>query len=537
MQWTGWPTASIVTIASAAAALLVVLHLLRVRPRRQTVRTLLFWNEALGEPVANRLFGRFHHWRTFLLLLCIAGLLSVALARPTWSTPQARTVVVIDAGLSMKAKSSRTGSRFDEARRRADEVIATARGQVAVIAAESAPRLVSNFDDPRAVQRSNVASLVASTGSPASRDALRLAQNLIEPGQPGRIVWCTDQATLPDGVGARGDISIDRQDLAAADADRAILWAGLEPAPDGWRVRVRVGRYGTVGAADIVMRVNDRVVAKQPLEIDGRDETDLILPIGPINADAVDVKLEGATGLPDNDSVRLTTQPAPAIVVRWTGDIPQPLRSAVDAAVMAGRDSNARATTQASDPATSPHELNLTDRAEVTAASIVVVRSEAIADSMPQPVKAVGDSTLTAGLDFEDGVAAAGAGLARSDALEPLLSSGDAILAARSRTGPRCVYLSDALLKPECTAWRRAAFPIFIARAVQYVTDTTPASQSTVVGDRATGERIAAAGRSTSSPVSSADSRSWPQPYVLCLLAALALMLMEAWLSAKGKVV
>ena len=110
-----------ITLAQAAGliavcgGILVVLHLLRVRPRPIAVVTTLFWSQAAQQSRARTLLERFRHLATFLLALLVCALIVLAWTRPRWSSDaaaQLHRVIVVDAGLSMGAVDAAGQSPF-----------------------------------------------------------------------------------------------------------------------------------------------------------------------------------------------------------------------------------------------------------------------------------------------------------------------------------------------------------------------------------------------------------------------------------------
>lgn len=97
--------------ALGLAAALFLLQRLRVRYRRHTVITTLFWNEALEEARARVLVRRFRHLPAYLLILLIATLMWLGFANPRFDAAEKTQHVVLLDGSAAMAE----GSRFTDA--------------------------------------------------------------------------------------------------------------------------------------------------------------------------------------------------------------------------------------------------------------------------------------------------------------------------------------------------------------------------------------------------------------------------------------
>jgi len=131
--------------------LLVLLHLRRRLQREVEVSSLLLWEAVRDEPRR----GRFRPNVLFALQVVLLGALGIAVARPYWSEQAApvgggRTVLVFDVSASMQTIEGGE-RRFDQARRKAGELIAGLGGDVEVmmIAVAAHPRVVVAFTRDR----------------------------------------------------------------------------------------------------------------------------------------------------------------------------------------------------------------------------------------------------------------------------------------------------------------------------------------------------------------------------------------------------
>ena len=201
-------------LALAFAALLpliVVLYLLKLRRQPAQVSTLMFWQRVTGDNRRRALFQRLRQLLSLLLHLFIFALLLFALARPELRAFRASeaglsTVVILDARARMQARTTATGTRFDEARQVAASYLrrASARQPVALLITDAAPRVAAGLGDD---EKSLLAALDSARSTDAGgrlEDAVTLAGELLA-DRPGahRIVLVTDHAPAPvPGVSA-----------------------------------------------------------------------------------------------------------------------------------------------------------------------------------------------------------------------------------------------------------------------------------------------------------------------------------------------
>ena len=125
MMLTGLPLGTLLAIFGGAAALTVVLYILRLRRRPVAVPFAPLWHSVLGDRDASRLFSRLRRWISLLLQLVLLALLAFALGdpRPTGSLGNGRNVVLlIDASASMQATDEKP-TRLEAAKAKARELV------------------------------------------------------------------------------------------------------------------------------------------------------------------------------------------------------------------------------------------------------------------------------------------------------------------------------------------------------------------------------------------------------------------------------
>lgn len=165
--------------ALLALPLVVVLHFLRTRRRPQLVSALFLWRKAREAADDRRRISP--TWLLLLQLLFVA-LAALALARP-FVTLEGRPdrVLVIDASASMTARAG-AGSRLDQARSVAEELVAGG-GRVALVRAGLEAGVSEPFTAERSVIRRALRDLEAGDRDADLGRALELARALSPEGE------------------------------------------------------------------------------------------------------------------------------------------------------------------------------------------------------------------------------------------------------------------------------------------------------------------------------------------------------------------
>ncbi len=227
-------------IWAAIAIPIILLYVLRSRLRKQTVSTLLFWDELFDQKRYRSWWQRLRHLLSLLLQLAFLSLLVVALLDPLWSG-QRRTVrqigLVVDNSASMSANDEGsdpgvTGpTRFDRAIDAAHDVVRELRDgdEIALVTAGGTVRVVVGMTD----------------FGPAIRDALEL----IEPTDgPTRVPEAIEAARRMTGSLERRNVIVisdggfdDFESLIASDDDVRFIHVG-EPRDNVAITRMSVRR-------------------------------------------------------------------------------------------------------------------------------------------------------------------------------------------------------------------------------------------------------------------------------------------------------
>jgi len=187
----------------------VVFYLVRVRPERREVSSLLWWQMALNESPSRRFLGKIRHWLSLLCQLLILALIILALVRPVvgGKLPAGPVLLVLDNRAAMQAVVE-DSTPADQIRSEAGRLLASwpPGVPVALWSLDSQLRLLSGFSsDTYQARRALEAWSVTDTTSDAAEEMERLV-------------------VLAEGLGSEAD----RWFLGRPD--------GTRPLPSAWRV-------------------------------------------------------------------------------------------------------------------------------------------------------------------------------------------------------------------------------------------------------------------------------------------------------------
>lgn len=182
-----------------AIPVILMLYLLRPRPRRVLLSTTTLWQEALRERERGLGLRRLLRDVSLLLLLATALALGLALAGPQWLThtsERADTVLVLDVSASMKTRSGIGITRFDQALAEAAGIVdgLPREGRMLVMTSGRKARLRSGFETDRGTLRRVLSQLRPTDEAGRPREALALALSLLQGREHGRIYFLTDGA-------------------------------------------------------------------------------------------------------------------------------------------------------------------------------------------------------------------------------------------------------------------------------------------------------------------------------------------------------
>ncbi len=193
-------------LALAFAALsipIILLYMLKLRRRDVLVSSTLLWRRLLRDREANAPWQRLRRNVLLLLQLLILALLTLALARPFFSTPaivSGNVVILLDGSASMQA-SDVAPTRFDVARRAAREIVAGlgAGDAATIIVAGPQPEVLASATGDRALLRRALDGAAPSDGPADWEAAFALSAAGLAGAADTQVVIISDGA-LPEAL-------------------------------------------------------------------------------------------------------------------------------------------------------------------------------------------------------------------------------------------------------------------------------------------------------------------------------------------------
>jgi hypothetical protein len=257
---------------SALALIIVALYLQRPRRRLLEVSTLLFWRRVLEREPHRRFLGRLRNPLSLLLQLLILVLLLLALARPQEASPRGRqsTVIVLDARARMQAPGV-----FRDAVLAAQDIVSrlAPNHEVAILALEGPPKIVSSFSNDGKELRRKLALLVPSDAGGNMEETLLLARRLLD-AKPGdkRLVIISDRKTPAAGDAEQIAVGMGRENTGIlAFAQRA-----LPISPQSAEIFVKLGNFSSSARnAEIEFSLDGKPFDLQRLQIGPGDKGNL----------------------------------------------------------------------------------------------------------------------------------------------------------------------------------------------------------------------------------------------------------------------
>ena len=182
---------------------LVLLHLLKPKPKQVEVTNLFLWQEVFKERSSNLTVDRLRKNLPLLLQILIVILAALALAKPAWLYfihQKGNIILVVDTSASMETRSA-AGTRSEIARAKALELIGNRdyRQNILIIEAANKPILKTGFISDSQQAGRIIKSLKPSDAPGDLLQALYLALSLADPARDDTVYMISD--------GADGDIS------------------------------------------------------------------------------------------------------------------------------------------------------------------------------------------------------------------------------------------------------------------------------------------------------------------------------------------
>ncbi len=246
----------------AALPVIVLLYMLRARRVDQEVSSVLLWQRAQSDLVAQRPVRRLERNILLLLQLLAVALAALALAKPQWPLAGGGRplVLVLDASASMQATDV-APSRFAAAVAAAQDAARRAAGPVMLIEAGPRPRIVRSFASAETAATALTA--MRPTDGPARLEqaiALALGQRSDGGGAPAVMVFTDRAGPAFPGVSYHA--------VGASGANVAIVTLHADPGVGGTHVLIRIRRFGGAdGMVPIALHLAGRPVLQRSVFI------------------------------------------------------------------------------------------------------------------------------------------------------------------------------------------------------------------------------------------------------------------------------
>lgn len=174
-------------VALATLPVILGLYILRLKRKKVTVSTNLFWRQVLEDVEANTPFQRLRYSHLLLVQLLIALLMVLALMNPAITYSSTRgldTVLVVDTTASMGA-TELGSTRLANARKQIDQLIAekAKNDRIGIIAAGRSPQILASVTADTALLKAAVEQLVPEPNGGQLTQSADLALQLIAEAQ------------------------------------------------------------------------------------------------------------------------------------------------------------------------------------------------------------------------------------------------------------------------------------------------------------------------------------------------------------------
>jgi hypothetical protein len=220
---------------AAIALPIVALYILKVRLRRVSVSTNLFWKQIYEEKPPRSTWQYFRHLLSLLMQLLLLLLIVLAIADPyfSWQVRQARRLVlVIDNSASMRATDV-APSRLEAAKSAAQRIVdgLRVRDEVAIVLAGNTPEVIVGMSGHAPTLRDAISGITFSDNPTQLSAAIGLGQELVGQHPHGQVVVLTDGA-VDELFGRAGGVSppvnVAADDSAGNEQNTAELYQGTD---------------------------------------------------------------------------------------------------------------------------------------------------------------------------------------------------------------------------------------------------------------------------------------------------------------------
>ena len=322
-------------LALLALPLIVVLHIIRERRRKQVVPSLQHWR-TLPRPKEGRRLSRLPLTLLLALQLLVAALLALALARPQWlagpTQRASQTAIVLDTSTSMLAHEGGT-TRFEQARSQVLARISSlaAGDKLTLIAAGPTARVISSGSaSDQATLEAALRDLQPGGTIADLAPALALAEAALDTRQPGQIVVLTDgSAATPL---SRSTVApVIWQQLGSQQPNQAIIGFAARPAGGKIEVYARLANYSAAAfSGQLRLFVDDTPIDARPLQIAANAEAEQTWTL-PATGTALRLTLDANDALPADNTALLNVQTIRPLRIVLATNTPEPLRRALAA--------------------------------------------------------------------------------------------------------------------------------------------------------------------------------------------------------------
>jgi Ca-activated chloride channel homolog len=280
----------------AVAAPIVLMYVLKLRRRDQSVSSTLLWRRALDDVQANAPWQRLRPSMLLLLQLLVLAALVLALAGPAYSRSHAfggDVIVVVDESYGMQGRDV-APTRFAAALKRA-HTIANDLGSgnvMSVIGMGAQPHLaIGESTDAGAISRA-IDSLRVSASPPNVLGAMSLAASLARSGTSTRAIVLTSRDSGITGLPLQVPFEVDVIRLGGRLRDLGITAFAASAAGGHTSAVLRVSNFGgRTATSDLDLYVDGRIADVRPLSIAAGREQNLFWTTLPGGATRLQARL------------------------------------------------------------------------------------------------------------------------------------------------------------------------------------------------------------------------------------------------------
>lgn len=307
MVFAAWTWPWVLGTLAAASALVVVIHLLRLRRRKLEVPFLPLFEEALGDASAAKKVDWLRRLLALLLSLAIVASLALSLGDPRFGTDDdgRAVIVLVDASLSMEARAGDT-TRLEEARDAARRLVRSLgrHDEAAIVAVGEAPLPLTPLTPDVETLDHAIASIPRGRGAADFDAALSLAFDMLAGRSKGEIVVVSDFSridvaarTIPDHIRLYGlPVGGASENLAI----EAFATRRLPRDPSRASVLLRVQNHGALTRkARLELRARDVLVEAHDLSLEPGEARTLDVADVPALEDRLEARLVPVDAIPE----------------------------------------------------------------------------------------------------------------------------------------------------------------------------------------------------------------------------------------------